>query len=773
MSPSAQAAFGSWSPDLEFALGLIVGAILYVRGWRVLHRVAAERFPAWRLWAYLCGLGTLWLAVASPLETFSGLLLSAHMVQHLLLLSVAPPLILLGAPMLPLLRGLPRGFARDGLGPFLAWPALRRFFRGLTHPVVCWLGMVVSLCAWHVPAAFELALRSPAWHKVEHACFFITALLFWWPVLRPFPSRPHWPLWTIPLYLLAADLVNTALCAILSFSEHVLYPAYANAPRLFGMSALSDQVSAGVIMWVPGSLAFLVPATVLAIQYLSPGHSLVRPDKLFNRGQETGTGHGAAISEPLQSRGQLDLLVVPILGRFLRASISRRFLQAVLLVIAIVVMADGFFGPQISSSNLAGVLPWNYWRALTVVALLAAGNIFCMACPFMLPREVGRRLGVRQRDWPRVLRSKWLAVGLLVLFFWAYEAFGLWDRPAWTAWLILNYFLAAFVLDAFFRGASFCKYVCPIGQFHFINSLVSPLEVKVRAPEVCASCRTHDCLSGNERHRGCETDLYLPRKAGNLDCTFCLDCVRACPHDNVGLLAVAPGTALIGDAPRSSLGRLSQRTDIMMLALVLVFAAFAGAAAMTGPVTFWLEQVSARLGLASTLPITSLYFAALLVVVPIVAIGLSVRLGRAGDRTATPAHELFCRFSLALVPLGAAMWGAHFLFHLLSGYAVAWPVLQQTLGEWGIRFLGQPDWTTSSLRVGSDSTLVLQTLLLDAGLLLSLYVGWRIARDAARRFRPALGLLAPWSCVALALYAGGVWTFLQPMPMRGMVGAMP
>jgi len=94
-------------------------------------------------------------------------------------------------------------------------------------------------------------------------------------------------------------------------------------------------------------------------------------------------------------------------------------------------------------------------------------------------RKLGRRLGLPQRAWPRVLRSKWFGIALLVLFFWAYETFSLWDRPIWTAWLIINYFLIALAIDAFFSGASFCKYVCPIGQFQFVASLVSPLEVKV------------------------------------------------------------------------------------------------------------------------------------------------------------------------------------------------------------------------------------------------------------------------------------------------------
>jgi cytochrome c oxidase assembly factor CtaG/ferredoxin len=731
MSPTTEAILASWSIDPKVALGLIVSAILYLRGWRVLHRINPARFPTWRLGAFLGGLAALWVAIASPLDTFSGLLLSAHMVQHLMLMSVAPPLILLGAPLLPVLRGLPRKFAHDGVGPFLSWPALRRFGDALTHPVVCWLAMAVSLCAWHVPAGFELALRSPAWHKVEHACFFGTSLLFWWPVVRPFPSRPHWPLGTVPIYLLAADLLNTALCAVLTFSDKVLYASYTNVPRLFGTTALSDQVAAGVIMWVPGSLVFLVPATVIAIRFLSPSQTLARPVRKVGQ-TETST--------------PFDLLTVPVIGRFLRS--GRRLMQAVLLLITVAVIADGLFGSQVSATNLAGVLPWTYWRALIVVVLLVAGNFFCMACPFMLPRELGKRIGLKPQAWPRALRSKWFAVGLLVLFFWAYEAFALWDRPAWTAWIIVGYFLAAFVVDAFFRGASFCKYVCPIGQFHFVNSLISPLEVKVREPAVCTSCKTHDCLRGNEQQRGCETQLYLPKKAGNMDCTFCLDCVRACPHDNIGLLTVAPGATLIRDVRRSSLGRLSRRTDLAAMSLVLVFAAFANAAAMVAPVTGWLERFG------SPVIAITLFFACALVLAPVIL------------RVVMPTREVFCRLSLALVPLGVAMWAAHFLFHLLTGYAAVVPVLQRAIGV-----LGQPDWSLSSLQLNADSVLILQTLLLDAGLLLTLYVGWRIARECAPRVRGTLRWLAPWACIVIILYASGVWIFLQPMQMRGMIEA--
>ena len=729
----------------------------------------------------------------------------------------------------------------------------------ITYPVNCWLLMAVTLCAWHVPAAFDLALRSPAWHKLEHACFLGASLLFWWPVVRPFPSRSQWPLWSLPFYLLAADLLNTALSAILTFSEHVLYPTYLSAPRLFGTTALSDQSCAGVIMWVPGSLVFLIPAALIAVQYLSPANPLVRPQivplkskvnprwlcdrssvfvgifhtvrlagrpvsltprlsgvegaletlgtvstvsrtgwkpsKRFpavSRVEHNPLTRGVNEKAPYTARadqeqagsgsmlqfrptkpshavgtGQFDLLSLPWIGPFLRARSGHRLMQGVLLVVAFAVIADGLFGPQVSSANLAGVLPWTYWRAFVVIALLAAGNFFCMACLFTLFREFGRRRGLRQRSWPRALRSKWFGIVLLAIFFWAYEAFSLWDKPIWTAWLIINCFLVAFAIDALFSGASFCKYICPIGQFQFVASLVSPLEVKARKPDVCASCKTNDCLRGNSHQRGCEMDLYLPRKSGNLDCTFCLDCVRACPHDNVGLLAVAPSMDIVRDPQRSSMGRLSQRRDITALVLVFAFAAFANAAFMVTPISSWRDHLAATLNLSSTLPVTSALFFTL-ILAPLILVGGSVMAGRAIAGIKVPTRELIGRFSLALVPLASAMWAAHYLFHFLLGWDSFLSVFQRVLGDLGWTVASRSSSAGGSPLITMDHLRILQTILLDIGLLVTLYVGWRIARVHASKLRLAFGVMAPWGSVAVSLYAFGIWTCLQPMQMRGM-----
>jgi ferredoxin len=451
----------------------------------------------------------------------------------------------------------------------------------------------------------------------------------------------------------------------------------------------------------------------------------------------------------------------------------RRAAQTVTLLLALVTVADGLFGHQMSSMNLAGVLPWTHWRGLSVLALLFVGNYFCMACPFMLTRDLGRRFLPARWRWPGQLRSKWLAAGLLAIYLWAYEAFSLWDSPWLTAWIIIGYFVAAFVVDGLFKGASFCKYVCPIGQFNFIQSLVSPLEVKARNLDVCRTCTTHECIRGSNTQRGCELQLFVPRKSGNLDCTFCLDCLHACPHQNVGIISISPASQLIPNRLRSSFGRLRQRrADVAALALLLVFGAFVNAAGMIAPVTEWEQGLQSRFGFSSPLPVITVLFAVGLLIAPAILVISCGTLSKALGGIQVHWKKLTCSFVMTLVPLGFSMWVAHFVYHLLIGASAIVPTFKRAASDAGISFLGRPDWASAAAMVAVDWLTSIQVLLLGAGLLLTLYVGWRTAFSFTKHARSAFGLLLPWAALAVALYATGVWVVFQPMQMRGMMHSM-
>ena len=259
-----------WVGRATVVVGLTAGALLYTAGWRRYRRRLPGRFAAAQLAAFLGGLACLGIAIASPLDEAADGLLSAHMVQHILLLTVAPALLLLGDPLLPLLRGLPDSLRRSLVAPLLRRRSLRAAAHALVHPLAALLLSSVIFWSWHLPALFQLALRVPAIHLVEHASFLAGGLLFWYPVVQPWPSRPRWPSGAMIPYLLAADVQNTVLAAVLTFSDRVLYPFYEVHSRAMEAAALNDQVLAGVIMWVPMSLAYLIPAALLTIRLLSP-----------------------------------------------------------------------------------------------------------------------------------------------------------------------------------------------------------------------------------------------------------------------------------------------------------------------------------------------------------------------------------------------------------------------------------------------------------------------------------------------------------------------
>ncbi len=266
--------FTCWDVPWLVTAELALAALVYARGWVRIRRTRQAQFPGWRFACFLGGIVALFVAVASPLDTFSESLLFMHMAQHWVLMSIAPPLVVLGAPVVPMLRGLPRWIIRKPLRPLFRWRILPALGRFLTRPRVAWLAMNAAYIGWHIPRAYEFALASENWHNFEHACFFFTNLLFWWPLINPWP-RP-WPTrfaqsrWMLIPYLLLADIVNTAVSALLCFSGRLLYPSYAVTPRPLGLSALNDQVAAGAFMWVCGSAVYLIPAIVIVVQLLTP-----------------------------------------------------------------------------------------------------------------------------------------------------------------------------------------------------------------------------------------------------------------------------------------------------------------------------------------------------------------------------------------------------------------------------------------------------------------------------------------------------------------------
>jgi Predicted membrane protein len=251
----------AWPVEPSVSLPIMIAAVVYLRGWHRLRQRLPRRFEMHHATMFLTGLAILLLALAAPVERLTHQFLSAHMVQHLLLMVVVAPMLWMSAPVAPLFVGLPRPI-RGILLALTHQPDVRRLTRWCLHPSVGWIAFAASFWIWHAPALYDLALRADRWHHVEHACFLVSGLLFWRPVILPWPARSTWPRWSMIPYLALAMFQSLPLAAILTFSDRVIYASY---------SSLDDQAFAGALMWVPGSIPLLLPILSLVIE-VSSGH---------------------------------------------------------------------------------------------------------------------------------------------------------------------------------------------------------------------------------------------------------------------------------------------------------------------------------------------------------------------------------------------------------------------------------------------------------------------------------------------------------------------
>ena len=264
----------SWRPDVIAVVAAFAAA--YILGWWRLWQQGARIARRWQFALYPAGLAIICLALISPIDSLSASHFFIHMTQHKLLTMVGPPLLLLADPLPIILWGLPRN-VRHQVGHLLTRDAVpRRILRSVTWMPVAWLLYVVNLWAWHHPTAYGAALRSEFLHDIEHLSFFLTALLFWWPVVNPAPrvhGHIHHGLRIV--YMLAGAFQTAALGFVIAASNRVLYPHYATTPRLWNLSPLHDQALGGGIM-SEGGMMHVIAVLVLAARMLDYEEQMTR-----------------------------------------------------------------------------------------------------------------------------------------------------------------------------------------------------------------------------------------------------------------------------------------------------------------------------------------------------------------------------------------------------------------------------------------------------------------------------------------------------------------
>jgi len=470
---------------------------------------------------------------------------------------------------------------------------------------------------------------------------------------------------------------------------------------------------------------------------------------------------GSRPEEIYRPPANLDLLHLPVLGRLLRWRWGRLVFQLFFLAVAALVIYDGLTGPQLAPENSATVLAWVHYRGFIILALLLAGNLFCFGCPFTLPRTLARRLSLSGGRWPRPLRNKWVSIAGLFLIFWLYEWLDLWASPWLTAWVAIGYFVGSFVLEALFAESPFCKYVCPLGAFNFVYSTASPLQIRPREAGVCKTCVGKECINGSASVPGCGTELFVPTIQSNMDCTFCLDCARACPYDNVALSPRAPLEELTHD-------HWPARWDLAFLVVGLTFFGIANAFGMVSPVYALHTWMAEALGLKSDAVRLLLIFGTLNIAVPALVVFGGARLSQVlSGRSSRPPLQLAGRYAPAFVPMGFGIWLAHYGFHFsIAGLAIV-PVMQSFLLDHGILWLGlHPDWGMSRV-LPQEWIFPLQVGAVLAGFFVALYV---LLRRAIRPgTTPAEGFreMLPWALVLLVITIVSLSIFNLPMEMRG------
>ena len=479
-------------------------------------------------------------------------------------------------------------------------------------------------------------------------------------------------------------------------------------------------------------------------------------------------------------RPRFDLLRTPVLGRFLLWKHSRTAIQIPLFLLAVIMIVDGLVGSRLAAKNVATVAAWVHYRGLVVVALLLAGNLFCAGCPFLVPRKLARWLGNPSLRWPQALRNKWVAIAGLIAILWVYEVWDLWASPWLTAWVAIAYFAAAFVIEAIFTRDSFCMYVCPLGTFNFLYSTASPLQITNHSLDVCRSCVGKDCINGhyapisgpngpNENEillqQGCQLELFVPTIQSNMDCTLCLDCAKACPHDNVALIPRRPGDELFRQT-------WPKRLDLALLAILAAAAGMVNAFAMTPPVYELEVGMADALNTQNEGIVLGLIFLVGVILLPLGLVYGAAWLGR----ILAPAKDgrlnrTVMAYAYAFVPLGLAVWTAHYLFHFLIGAFTIVPALQQFFDRTlGVALLGQPNWQLAADLIPSPVVAqVIQGVIMVGGILWAGAVAWNSARSRQADTRSALREALPWLLLILALGVISMVIFAQPMEMRGSV----
>jgi len=400
---------------------------------------------------------------------------------------------------------------------------------------------------------------------------------------------------------------------------------------------------------------------------------------------------------------------------FIKIGLTSRWPQLIgrgaALGVFIVVIISGLFGTPVGNRNLSIVLIWiAWWAALILILVPFLGRGWCSICPLPLPSEwiqQGTVLGPgtgntrfgKNWKWPKKLRNIWLQNGSFAMM--ALFSAVILTKPAVTAWLLLGMIGAAISMSLLFERRAFCRYLCPVGGFIGLYSLISPVELRIIEQDVCRDHQTKTCYTGNENGYGCPWNVYPGALKLNTKCGACFECLRACPHDNIAINIREFGTDLTKPG--------AVKIDESFKAILMLGSAAIYSAVMLGP---WGELKSAAFSIGSG---AWWIFAGSFLVINFILLPalfyFAVKITQSGSSSSPPLKYAFKAFSASLIPLGLGAWAAFSLSFIFTNGSYLWGVLSDPLGV-GWNLLGTAGATWTPYLSGVTPTLEMAALVL-------------------------------------------------------------
>ncbi|MBI1281355.1 MAG: 4Fe-4S binding protein [Anaerolineaceae bacterium] len=454
---------------------------------------------------------------------------------------------------------------------------------------------------------------------------------------------------------------------------------------------------------------------------------------------------------------RVDLLQrAPRLKRMLKSRLFQPALQLVTLFFFTVAILTGLVGTSAGSHNFGIVFVWIVWWALLIIILVpVTGRFWCTVCPIPAPGEWLQRRGIVRKTpgklrtlhkrWPKRLKNMWLQnFGFLTVA--SFSAIIL-TRPQISAWVLLALILAAVALSVLYDNRVFCRYVCPVGGFIGLYSMLSPLELRVLDCKTCQDHTAKDCVVGNERGYGCPWLVYPGKLERNTYCGLCFECLKTCPKDNITLNWRPVGTDL-------TVGK-EHRLDEAYKAFIMLGCALMYSAVLLGP-WGWLKSWANLDTLAHWVLYTAGLWAVNLLVLPGL-FGLVALIARKITGGQISRREIFVAYTYTLVPLGLAAWIAFSIGFVFTNGSYALAVISDPFG-WGWNLFGTAN--TQWAPLGANLVGLLQTGVLTAGLLFAVQTAYRIARQQTSDYNRAFMAVLPVTSFLTVMTLGFLWLYL-------------